>query len=222
MLSKVHRKWIKMWMTYSGSGSAGKCASWLAGLFLPPFYGKLILSRLNYKGYISPKAQINHKLFEHGKHIYIDDRVLIYQERDGGRVGLGDEVHLHRDTVIQTGQGGYVQIGAHTHIQPRCQFSAYLGSISIGANVEIAPGCAFYSYDHSLEPGKPVGQQPLKTKGGIRIDDNVWLGYGVIILDGVHIGEGAAIGAGSVVTKSIAPQVIAAGQPAKVIKARQN
>ena len=50
--------------------------------------------------------------------------------------------------------------------------------------------------------------------------DDVWIGFGVIILDGVTIGKGAIIAAGSVVTKSIPENAIAAGSPARVIKSR--
>jgi acetyltransferase-like isoleucine patch superfamily enzyme len=63
--------------------------------------------------------------------------------------------------------------------------------------------------------------QPLSSKGPIIVDDEAWLGYGALILDGVHIGTGAVIGAGSVVTKEIPAGSIAAGNPAKVIKMRQ-
>ncbi|MBK8161647.1 MAG: hypothetical protein IPK65_00400 [Gammaproteobacteria bacterium] len=62
--------------------------------------------------------------------------------------------------------------------------------------------------------------QPLVTKGGIVVGDDAWLGYGVIVLDGARIGRGAIIGAGSIVTGDIPEGVIAAGAPAKVIKAR--
>ena len=52
----------------------------------------------------------------------------------------------------------------------------------------------------------------------IIIDNNVWLGYGVKVLKGVHIGENTLIGAGSIVTKDIPANVIAAGNPCKIIK----
>ena len=109
---------------------------------------------------------------------------------------MAEQVHLHRDTTLQNGRGGAISIGAATHIQPRCQISAYKGSVHIGEKGEIAPNCAFYPYDHC------------------------WLGFGVIVLDGVHIGNGAIVGAGSVVTKNIPENCIAVGNPAYVIKTR--
>jgi 2-polyprenyl-3-methyl-5-hydroxy-6-metoxy-1,4-benzoquinol methylase len=65
-------------------------------------------------------------------------------------------------------------------------------------------------------------QQPPQTKGGIVIDDGVWLGFGVIVLDGVRIGKGAVIGAGAVVTHDIPDGAIAVGNPAQVIKMRND
>jgi len=67
-----------------------------------------------------------------------------------------------------------------------------------------------------------IFEQPLTTKGDIRIEDGVWLGYGVIVLSVVHIGKGAVVGAGSVVTRSIPDGAVAVGMPARVIKMRSD
>lgn len=58
------------------------------------------------------------------------------------------------------------------------------------------------------------------SKGDIQVDDDAWIGYGATILSGVHIGQGAVIAAGSVVTKDVPPYAIVGGVPAKVIKYR--
>lgn len=60
------------------------------------------------------------------------------------------------------------------------------------------------------------------SKGPIIIDDDVWIGYGVTILSGVHIGQGAIIAAGAVVTKDVPPYAIVGGVPAKMLKYRFN
>jgi acetyltransferase-like isoleucine patch superfamily enzyme len=113
-----------------------------------------------------------------------------------------------------------VSIGAHTFIQPRCVFSAFLSPIVIGSNVQIAPNCAFYSYDHGFAPGELISKQPLRTRGGIVIEDDVWLGVNAVVLDGVTIGKGAVIGAGSVITKDVPAEAIVVGSPARVIGRR--
>ncbi|MGN9105593.1 DapH/DapD/GlmU-related protein [Oliverpabstia intestinalis] len=58
------------------------------------------------------------------------------------------------------------------------------------------------------------------AKGDIRVDDDVWIGYGASIMSGVHIGQGAVVAAGAVVTKDVPPYAIVGGVPAKVIKYR--
>ena len=113
-------------------------------------------------------------------------------------------------------------MGRNTHIQPKCQFSAYKSSILIGSNVQIAPNCAFYPYNHGCGSGRLIMDQPLQTKGDIIVEDDAWLGFGVIVLSGVRIGEGAVVGAGSVVNQPIPDGAIAVGTPARVIKMRSD
>jgi len=224
-MKKIKRKWARIWTRFAGTSPLGKISAWLAGLPTRPYYDRIQLSKIRNHGYISPRAQISHNHFSAGPHVYIDDRVLIFEDLsldpdDGGTVKCGDRVHFHRDTIVQTGLGGKLFIADDTHFQPRCQINAYKSDIRIGRHVEIAPNCALYSYNHSVEAGKDIGSQPVISKGGITIGDDVWLGVGVIVLDGVHIGNGAVIGAGSVVTSDIPENTIAAGVPAKVIKTR--
>lgn len=207
-------------MRYAGLGFSGRLATRLASWGVPPYYGRIRLCRINPKGYISPRAIIHHSQLRLGANIFIDDNVLIYQDSNGGPVELAEGVHLNRETIIQTGKGGSVKIGDKTHIQPRCQFSAYEAPIQIGCRVDIAPYCAFYSYDHGMSPGRSIRGQPFQSKGGITIADNAWLGTGVIVLDGVRIGDGAVVGAGAVVINDIPEDSIAAGVPARVVKHR--
>jgi acetyltransferase-like isoleucine patch superfamily enzyme len=113
-----------------------------------------------------------------------------------------------------------VTIGSDTHIQPRCQFSAYGGRIQIGTRVDIAPNCSFYPYNHGTAPDRSIREQPIETKGGIFVGNDVWLGVGVVLLDGVTIGAGAVVGAGSLVNRNVPPGAIAAGVPARIIRYR--
>lgn len=207
-------------MKFAGPGLAGKACSWLAGLFYPPYYGRVALSHLSPRGYISPWSTISHGNLLLGRHVFIDEGVLLYQDKDGGAIEIGDAAHLHRHSTLQTGQDGHIIIGTATHIQPRCQLSAYKGPITIGERVEIAPNCAFYSYNHGVSPESPIRQQPIMSKGGIRIGDDAWIGYGAIVLDGACIGKGAVVGAGSVVTGNIPDGGIAVGSPARVVRLR--
>ncbi len=222
IFEKFKAKWILFWMSHTGLNLFGRVATYLAIWFSPPFTGRFYLAQLNSQGYISPSSILHHRDLRIGANVFIGDRVVIYQSFEGGCVEFGDRVHLVGDISILTGQGGSLKIGRDTYIQPRCQFSAFLAPIEIGCGVQIAPNCAFYPYDHGFAPGKLISKQPLKTKGGIIIDDDALLGYGVIVLSGIRIGKGAVIGAGSVVTKDVPDGAIAAGVPARVIKMRSD
>lgn len=114
-----------------------------------------------------------------------------------------------------------IKIGNNVCIQSDCHISA-INEVRIDDNVLIAS--FVYISDHShgeikLDelPQAPL-ERPLYSKGPIHIHKNVWLGEKVTVLPGVTIGEGAIVGAGSVVTKSIPPYTVAAGNPARVIK----
>jgi acetyltransferase-like isoleucine patch superfamily enzyme len=173
------------------------------------------------RGYIAPSARLHHQRLHLGPHVFIGDRVLIYQvDDDSGPVELGRRVRLHQDVIIETGVGGSLIIGEESTIQPRCQLSAYKGTIRIGAGVSVAPYCALYPYDHGILPGMPMRKQPLRSRGGIVIDDEAWLGVGVIVLDGVRIGAGAVVGAGSVVVHDVPEGVVVQGVPARAVMLR--
>lgn len=216
------RYWTRFWMRFAGTGPAGRLATGLAGWATPPYYGRRQLARLYARGYVSPSARIAHPGVHLGAHVLLDDHVLIYRDRDGGEVTLDDRVQLLRDTIVQTGDGGAVRIGARTCIQPRCQLSAYVADIRIGSEVNIAPNCAFYPYDHGIEPDRTIWSQPLSSRGPIVVEDDAWLGFGVIVLSGVTIGRGAVVGAGSVVTRDVPAGAIALGSPARVVKQRES
>ena len=213
-------------MKRAGLGFSGRVATRLASWLAPAYKDAISLSLINESGYIAPDAVINGSLeqIDFGENIFIGNRCVFQQNRgaegEGGLIKLGKKVQIYGDIIVETGMGGKVEIGDETHIQPRCQVSAFIGSVEIGKRCEIAPNCSFYSYNHRIEAGSPVREQPLYSKGGIKISDDVWLGVGVIVLDGVHIGKGAVIGAGSVVTKSIPEGALAFGNPAKVSRYR--
>ena len=213
--------WAKFWMYNTGLSPMGRLATRLACLFAPPYKSRRYLAQLTSKSYVSPKASVYHRGLQLEGNAFVGDRVIIHEAKGGGVVRIGRGVHIHQDCIIETGQGGTLFIGEDTHIQPRCQFSAYKGSIQIGRWVQIAPNCAFYPYDHGFSSEELIKNQALKTQGGISIGDDAWLGVGVVVLDGSKIGNGAVVGAGSVVKSLIPDNAIAVGAPARVIRFRK-
>lgn len=208
-------------MRYANISGFGRVAGQLACWTAAPHKAGIDLADMTLCGYfIAPSATIYHSDLWIGNRVYIADRVIVYQALGGGQIEIGDSVRILRDTILESGQGGNIKIGNKTWIHPRCQINAYKASIEIGNGVDIAPNCAFYSYDHGYEPGKWIREHPLTAKGPIVIGDQAWLGVGVTVLSGVRIGEGAVVGAGSVVTKNVPDGAIAVGNPARIVKNR--
>ena len=91
-----------------------------------------------------------------------------------------------------------------------------VGKVKIGKNAQIAPNVAIYTAGHPIHPDSRNSGYEYGIS--VTIGDNVWLGGNVCIMPGVTIGDNAVIGAGSVVTKDIPSNVIAAGNPCRVIR----
>lgn len=93
------------------------------------------------------------------------------------------------------------------------------GKVTIGDNVFIGPNVSFYTAGHPLD--KEKRRQQLEYAKKITIGNDVWIGGSVCILPGVTIGNNVVIGAGSVVNKDIPDNVVAAGNPCKIIKSSE-
>ena len=91
-----------------------------------------------------------------------------------------------------------------------------VGKVTIGDNAQIAPNVSIYTAGHPVHPASRNSGYEYGIP--ITIGNNVWLGGNTVILPGVTIGDNAVIGAGSVVTRDIPPNSIAAGNPCRVIR----
>jgi acetyltransferase-like isoleucine patch superfamily enzyme len=161
-----------------------------------------------------------HRIFL-GDNVVIDDNCVLDAKGEhyyGITVGSG--VLIGRNTILSC-KGGSIEIGDNSNISANCMLLSE-SRLSIGKNVLIA-GMTYIvaGGNHGISRiDIPIISQPCVSKGGIRIEDNCWLGANVTVLDGVTIGRDSVIGAGAVVTKSIPEFAIAVGVPAKVIKFR--
>lgn len=219
---RVKEPILRRLMAVSGPTGRGRLATRLAVWLLGGVYKeRKLLANLTARPFISPLAQIRCADLRVGRHAFIDDGVTIYAHDDGGRVEVGEFSSLHRGTVIEIGAGGSVIIGRDSHIQGTCNLKGFVADLRIGNQVQVAPQCAFSPYEHTFaERTQPIKDQPLSSKGPIVIEDDAWLGLGVIVLDGVTIGRGAVIGAGAVVTADVPAYAIAVGVPARVVGSR--
>lgn len=111
---------------------------------------------------------------------------------------------------------GYnIEVGENFYVNFGCIFLD-VNKIKIGDNVLIAPNVQLYTASHPVDPTVRLTFKELGFP--ITIGNNVWIGGGSIICPGVTIGNNVTIGAGSVVTKDIPDNVVAAGNPCRVIK----
>lgn len=185
-----------------------------------PYY-KLVLRKLG--GYVFMSSGI---YIGCPRNIEIGNRVTISKDvalrgnsDDETSIVIGDNTNIAEFVILDT-CGGYINIGKRCTIN---QFSVLYGhgGLEIGNDVHIATKCTIIPANHGIKSGTPLFSQP-ETREGIKIEDDVWIGANVSILDGVTIGTGSVVGAGAVVNRSCLPYSIIAGVPAKLIGRRDN
>jgi acetyltransferase-like isoleucine patch superfamily enzyme len=128
---------------------------------------------------------------------------------------VGDNVSIGANTYIK--YWDRFTCGNNVSIHEFCMIDCD-GGISIGNDVSIAHGTSLISANHTWNDQRvPIKYNPL-TKLGIQIKDDVWVGAGVRILDGITVNSRSVIAAGAVVNKDVLPNCIVGGIPAKMIK----
>ncbi|MEZ5718168.1 MAG: acyltransferase [Burkholderiaceae bacterium] len=135
-----------------------------------------------------------------GAHSVIDSFVKIKPAGGSGDLIVGEHVVINAGCVLYTGNG-----------------------IRIGNYVAIAANCTFAPVNHAhAERGRYIREQGfLPSKGGIVIEDDVWIGANCVLLDGAVLRRGCVVGAGSVVRGELLAYTVYAGQPLKVTGVRQ-
>ncbi|MDN5751295.1 MAG: sugar O-acetyltransferase, partial [Pseudonocardia sp.] len=131
-------------------------------------------------------------------------------ERLGG-VGAETEVR----PPLSVDYGTHVVLGKRTFVNYHLT-AADVATITIGDDCQIGPNVQLLTPIHPLEPGPR--RDKLERAEPIIIGDNVWLGGGATVLPGVTIGENSVIGASAVVTRDVPANVVAVGNPARVIR----
>jgi virginiamycin A acetyltransferase len=123
--------------------------------------------------------------------------------------------------IKAAGGDGNITIGEYCYINSGCVL--YIGNgITMGDNVLVAANCVFAPVNHCYkDPRRLIREQGfLPSKGGIVIEDDVWIGANVTILDGAYISKGCVIGAQSLVRERTEPYTIYAGNPLKEVGKR--
>jgi acetyltransferase-like isoleucine patch superfamily enzyme len=140
---------------------------------------------------------VRHPWVVYGSNVHVQWSVRIWAPHKlvllGSNVGVGDYCTFNTDVII----GNNVLIGSNVGLVARDAHSPYI-------------------------PGTTMFAAPRGDKQRVVIEDDVWIGFGVIVLSGVTVGRGSIVAAGSIVTKDVPPYCIIAGKPAQVLKQRFN
>lgn len=176
--------------------------------------------------FVGRKAEITHKRNIHcGKNVKFEAYSEIHGLSEQG-LYFGNNVTIGRYTSIRpssyygVGNIGYgLSMGDNSSIGP----FGYIGcssKISIGKNVMIGPRVSLFAENHNFgDKRKVIKSQGVNNKG-ITIEDDCWIGSGVIILDGVTIGHGSVIGAGTLVLKDIPPKSVVIDKRNQLVRER--
>lgn len=193
-----------------------------------------LLSTISYKlkrlyNMIITKWKLYGNRIKHGNYRIVGSPLFLIG--DGGVVEFGDNLQMNNGLLsnqigyscpcIFRAENGAIVIGNNVGIS-QCALIAKDANIIIGNYVKLGGGVKIYTTDfHSLsflDRRDSIKDYKKRQSSTVKIDDDCFIGAGTIILKGVNIGTHSIIGAGSVVTKDIPANVIAAGNPCKVIK----
>jgi acetyltransferase-like isoleucine patch superfamily enzyme len=161
----------------------------------------------------SPKVIHKSNLFL-GNQITFNYNIII--DADGDFIKIGNNCILDVGVYLKL-WGGKIQIGNNVFIGPYSVLYGH-GGLIIGNDVLIASNVTIIPANHKFSDKNKLIRNQGETRKGIIIEDNVWIATGVTILDGVKIGKGAIIAAGSVVTEDVPDYSVVVGIPAKVKK----
>jgi serine acetyltransferase len=197
--------------------------SWIPGAL------GLVLRRITYRWLLGSMGRgvtfghgvvLRHPMKIHlGDGVVVDDLVLLDAKghsNSGIHVGRGG--FLGRGTILSC-KDGDIRLGDHANIGFNCEI--FSGStVTVGKHALFAAYTYLVGGGHDFEhAGVPVIEQARRSRG-ITLGDNVWLGTGAKVLDGVTIGSGAVVGANAVVTSDLPDGAVAVGVPARVVRTR--
>ena len=162
-----------------------------------------------------------HKITVGGNSFVDDNAVLDAKGSANEGIRIGENAYIGRNTILSCKEGS-IYLDDYCNVSANCSLLSE-SEIRLGKYCFLAGECYLVAGgNHNISnTSAPIMFQPSLTKGGIKIGDDVWLGAGVIVLDGVAIGKGSVIGAGSVVAASLPEYSYALGLRALRIRDRR-
>ncbi len=183
------------------------------------FYGKL-LGRMGKKcAFGTGVALRSPGRIELGDKVVLDDNVTLDAKGEKGFVRTGDGVYVGKNTVFSCALAP-VTLGSRVSVGPGCYIRAGRGPVEIGAFVTVGAGTVIISGNPDYTRMDIPMMRQEGSAEGVFIGDDIWIGVGAVILDGVRVGNGSVVGAGAVVNRDVPDHSIVAGVPAKVIGKR--
>jgi maltose O-acetyltransferase len=141
-------------------------------------------------------------------------RYLIYR-LSGIRIGSGSTIY-GPISIRPYGGSSNIVIGCDTFLNVATSFCVVYDTVTVGNRVQVGPRVSFETMGHGLRYVPGVGRG--RTSAPIVVEDEVWIGAGATVLEGVTIGRGAVVAAGAVVNRDVPPGMLVGGVPARVIR----
>lgn len=161
-----------------------------------------------------------------GQNVIIDDYATLdvrcqTPSRSSDEVGIeiGNHVFIGRFSMI-VAKDGNISLGSACNISSFCRIATQ-SRIEIGESVLIAAYAYIGPGNHRDDFGKPIIEQEMEVRGGVKIGANSWIGAHATVLDGVTIGKDVIVGAHSLVRENVPDRAVVAGIPARIIRYRE-
>ena len=195
------------------------------GKFLRGLWKRLFLKKASGLFLVGPRVRITHAGHIYcGRNVKFEEGAEIHGLCKEG-LHFGDFVTIGRGVMIRPSSyygidlGMGLRIGDHSSIGPHA-YVGCSGLITIGKNVMFGPKCSLFAENHVFQDKDITIKSQGVSQKGITIEDDCWIGSNVVILDGVRIGKGSVIAAGTIVTRDIPAGSIVIDKRKKEIQTR--
>jgi acetyltransferase-like isoleucine patch superfamily enzyme len=187
------------------------------GFFLRQLFYRSLFEKMGKGTVISPYVTLRCPgQIALGNNVFIESNAVLDAKGRSSHIDLGNSVLVGKNTIFSCASAK-ILVGEDVSVGPHCNIRAGTGPVTIGSHVTIGSNTVIISGNPSYKRLDIPMKMQVGTTKGIFIGDDIWIGVSVSIIDGVKVGNGCVIGAGSVVINDVPEYAVVAGVPAKVI-----